>query len=68
MSDPVKELIFKMQSDPVYPLLLERIVRARPIIPGYNHSDDNTADWKHNSEIKIGYELALLQFNIKLEN
>lgn len=68
MSDAAQELLLKMQGDPLYPLLMEKIVGACPVVPEYNHSNDNTEEWKYKSAFKAGYELALLQFNIKLEN
>lgn len=58
MSD-FKEVIIRLQSDPEFHKLLEKLKEERPKVPPYNHKKDNTETWKALSLQREGYDMVL---------
>ena len=48
-----------LRQSPEFISLMAEIKEARPIIPVYSHSPDNTEEWKANSNVQKGFDLAL---------
>lgn len=61
------ELLLSFRSHPLYQELKRDLRDARPVIPVFDPSTDNTETWKANSMKQEGFDLclALLQINLK---
>ena len=55
----MNEYVEIMRQNPAFVSLMAEIKQERPIIPVYSHSPDNTEEWKANSNIQKGFDLAL---------
>lgn len=63
----MKDLVVRMKSDPEYKNLIEKIKTARPTVPAYNPSLENTEKWKADSMRQQGFDQLLAIFNITQE-
>ena len=48
-----------LRSTEEFQMLLSQIKEQRPVIPVYDHINDNTEAWKANSNILKGFNLVL---------
>jgi len=55
----MKEYLEILRNQPEFLLLMKEIKSQRPLIPEYNHHDDNIEEWKANSNMLKGFRLAL---------
>jgi len=55
----MKEYLEILRQHEVFPIVMKELKEQRPTIPPYNHSPDNTEEWKSLSNQQRGYDLAL---------
>lgn len=51
-----------LRQNELFQTVMKEVLKERPTIPPYNHSPDNTEEWKALSNMQRGYDLALSLF------
>lgn len=55
----------KLKDDEMFQLILkQKILPHRPVIPSYDHCQDNTEKWKSDSLMQQGFDLCLTSLGI----
>lgn len=58
----MNEFVEILRQNETFQKVLQDAKAERPTIPPYNHSPDNTEEWKALSNMQRGFDLALSQF------
>ena len=61
------DAILILHSHPFFEDLRKDLIALRPVIPTFDHRQDNSAEWKYNSAAQEGFDKALAFFQIKQE-
>ena len=67
MTDRVDLFISEIKSHEAFPELLEKLIKERPVVPGFDCVHDNTERWKTMSGMAQGYDLCLSIMKFKPE-
>jgi len=63
-----KIYISKLRDDEMFQQILKEIILPkRPVIPSFDHSNDNTEKWKSDSMMQQGFDLCLTSLGIPKE-
>ena len=58
----------KLKDDEMFHLILkQKVIPKRPVIPQYDHTQDNTEKWKSDSLMQQGFDLCLTSLGIPKE-
>lgn len=63
---PLDLYLQRIQEDPMFPALLEKLKKAQPSVPIFNSEEDNTERWKLHSGRRQGFDTCLSLMKIKL--
>ena len=58
----MNEFVEILRQNETFQKVLQDAKAERPMVPPYNHSPDNTEEWKALSNMQRGFDLALSQF------
>lgn len=61
------EWLYRLQSDPLFNDIKQELRDCRPLVPAYDHRQDNTNEWKSTSLMQQGFDLCLSVLKINLE-
>ena len=56
----MNEYLEVLRQQEAFHRVIEGLKRHKPVIPAYSHFPDNTEEWKANSNILKGFNLALI--------
>ena len=63
--EPIDLFLQEIKEHPAFPELMKRINNKRPPIPEFEPNKGNVEEWKHQSGMKMGFNLCLAVFNIR---
>lgn len=55
----MREYLEVLRSVPEFHTVISKVKEYRPVVPVYDHTDDNTEAWKANSNMLKGFNLVL---------
>jgi len=58
----MREYLEILRQNEAFQMVIKGVKEERPTIPPYNHSPDNTEEWKSMSNQQRGFDLALSLF------